>query len=129
MTLRETAQFEAAEMAPPVSETVLEPATADATPPHELARPFGVATTRPEGKESVKATPASATVFAEGLVMVKVSEVTPPDGMLEAPNAFAMVGGATTVRLAVLLVVPGPPSLELTIPVVSLSVPAATPVT
>lgn len=129
MTLTETVQFEAAEMTPPERETELEPATADVVPAQELVRPFGVATTRPEGKVSVKATPVSATGFAEGLVMVNVRDVTPPDAVLEAPKTFAMDGGATTVRDAVLLVVPVPPSVELTAPVVLFCVPANVPVT
>src|SRR5690348_4441878 len=40
-----------------------------------------------------------------------------------------MVGGATTMRVAVLLVVPVPPSVELTAPVVLFTVPAVVPVT
>ena len=60
---------------PPVRETVPEPAVA--VPPQVLIKPFGVATTRFAGKLSVKATPASATVFARGLVIVTVSVLTP----------------------------------------------------
>jgi len=36
-----------------------------------------------------------------GLVMLKVREVEPFNGMLAAPNAFVIVGGVATVRLAV----------------------------
>jgi hypothetical protein len=39
-----------------------EPAVAVAVPPQLLVRPLGVATTRPGGKESVKATPFSVTL-------------------------------------------------------------------
>lgn len=129
VTLRETVQFEAVETEPPESETLPEPAVAVAVPPHELVRPLGVATTRPVGSESVKATPVSPVVFAEGLVMVRVRDVTPLGAMLEAPKDLTIDGGATTVRLAVLLVAPVPPSVEVTVPVVSLCVPAAIPVT
>jgi len=48
--------------------------------------------------------------------------------MLEAPNALLMVGGATTVRTAVLLVLPAPVSVELTAVVVFDLVPADVPV-
>ena len=68
-------------------------------PPHVFASPFGVATTRPAGSGSVKATPLSA-VAALGLVSVNVSVVVPFTAMLAAPNALAIVGGPTTVRLA-----------------------------
>ena len=62
-------------MLPPVREMLVEPATAVAVPPQVLERPFGVETTSPVGSVSVNATPVSATVFAAGLVMVKVSVV------------------------------------------------------
>jgi len=49
--------------------------------------------------------------------------------MLLAPNALLIEGGATTKSVAVLLVVPVPPSVELMAPVVLLLVPAVVPVT
>jgi hypothetical protein len=49
--------------------------------------------------------------------------------MSEGVNALAIEGGATTVRTAVLLVVPMPPSAEVTALVVLLFVPAVVPVT
>src|SRR5712671_1468325 len=45
--------------------------------------------------------------------MVKVSEVEPFSGMLAAPNALIMTGGATTV-IEALEVFPAPPSVEVT---------------
>jgi hypothetical protein len=63
-----------------------------------------------------------------GLVKVKVSEVVSFNGMLAAPNALAIVGGsggAVTVNVAVLLVVPGSLSVEVIGPVVLLNVPRA----
>src|SRR5579862_3026849 len=48
--------------------------------------------------------------------------------MLAAPNAFAIVGDAATVRLAV-AVFPVPPLVELTVPVVLVNWPEAAPVT
>lgn len=72
--------------------------------------------------------PLSPTV-AFGLLMLNVSEVVPLKGMVEAPNALLMVGGATTVTTAVLLVAPAPVSVELTAPVVFDLIPAEIPVT
>src|SRR5579859_3780676 len=105
---------------PPVRLMLVDPATAVAVPPQVLDSPFGVATTSPMGSVSVKATPASATVLAAGLVMVKVSVVVPFNGIDAAPKALAIEGGATTARTAVLLVAPVPPSVEVIAPVVLL---------
>jgi hypothetical protein len=92
-----------------------------------LASPFGVATTRPAGSVSVKPTPVSA-VPAFGLVSVNDCVVVPFTTMLAAPNAVAIVGGATTVRLAE-AVPAGPVSADVTAPVVLFFVPALVPVT
>jgi len=81
---------------PPVRDTVPEPAVAVAVPPQVLVKPLGVATTRFAGKLSVKATPASATVFAAGLVMVTVSVLTPFGWIPPGTNPLTIVGGATT---------------------------------
>src|SRR5260370_39661338 len=80
--------------------TVPDPATAVAAPPQVLVSPFGVATTKPAGRVSVKATPVSGMGLIPGLVMVKVSEVEPFNGIVAAPKALVIVGGATTSRLA-----------------------------
>jgi hypothetical protein len=77
---------------------------------------------------SVNATPVSATVFAAGLVAVKVSVVVPFSGIVVGLNAFAIEGGATTLRLAE-AVPPVPPSVEVTAPVVLFFCPADVPVT
>src|SRR5438046_3025590 len=104
-----------------------EPATAVAVPPQVLLRPFGVATTRPAGKLSVKATPVRATLVF-GFVMLNVSDVVPFNGICAAPNALLIDGGEATVRfaLAVLLV---PPWVEVRLPVVLVARPGAAPVT
>ena len=81
---------------PPVRLTLPLPAVAVVVPPHVLLRPFGAATTSPAGNVSVNATPVSATVFAAGLVIVKVRLVMPFTGIAAAPNALLMLGGATT---------------------------------
>jgi hypothetical protein len=104
------------------------PAVAVTVPPQVLVNPFGVETTSPEGRVSVKATPDSA-VAEFGLAMEKVSEVEPLIGMLEAPNALLIVGGAMTVTVAVLLATPVPPLVEETGPVVLLLTPEVVPVT
>src|SRR6266567_8289587 len=49
--------------------------------------------------------------------------------MVVGLNTFAMDGGASTANTAVLLVVPVPPSVEVTAPVVLLLLPALVPVT
>src|SRR5579862_2679315 len=69
---------------PPVRVTMFDPAVAPAVPAHVFVMPFGVATTIPAGtagNASVNATPVSATVFAAGLVMVKVKVEVPFNGM------------------------------------------------
>src|ERR1700691_438269 len=108
--------------------TDVPPAAAAAVPPHVLVRPLGVATTKPEGKVSVNATPVSGMLFATGLASVNVREVVPFSGMLATPNALAMVGGRATDRLAV-AVAPVPPLVDETVPVVLVCAPEAVPVT
>src|SRR5882724_3678179 len=95
--------------------TVPEPATAVAVPPQVLVNPFGVATTKPAGRLSVKATPVSPMVLMAGLVMVKVKLVEPFSEIVAAPKALVMVGGVATVMLA-LAVFPVPPLVEVTLP-------------
>lgn len=128
VTFKVSVQLEDAAIVALASETLAEAATAVAVPPQELARALGVATTRPEGNASVKATPVKACELADGLVSVNVSEVVPFGAMLEAPNDLAMEGGASTARFAE-AVPPVPPSVEVTAPVVLLFVPADVPVT
>ena len=102
--------------APPVSEMDPEPAAAVTVPPQLLVKPFGVATTRPAGSESLNATPLRASVVF-GLLMLKVSDVELFRRMLAAPKALVIVGGVATVRLAE-AVFPVPPLVEVTLPVV-----------
>src|SRR5712692_9527933 len=96
-------------------------------PPHTLAD--ALATVSPVGSVSVNATPVSATVLAAGLVMVKVSEVVAFSAIALGLKTFAIDGGAATVRTAVLLVTPVPPSVVVIAPVVLLLAPAVVPVT
>jgi len=113
---------------PPDRLTVPEPAVADNVPLHVLLAPFGVATAKPEGRVSVKLTPVS-TRPALGLLMLNVKLVEPLSGIVAAPKALLMVGGLDTLSVAVLLVAPVPPLVELTLPVVLLLVPEVVAVT
>jgi hypothetical protein len=95
-------------------------------PPHTVEVPL--ATVNPAGNVSVNATPARATVLAAGFVMVKVSDVVAFKAIVVGLKALAIDGGATTVRFAV-AVLPVPPLVELTAPVVLVYAPAVPPVT
>ena len=83
--------------------------------PHDPVTFGGVATTTPDGKLSVNATPLSATpVF--GLVMLKLNVLLAFNGMLVGLNDLIMLGGLATVRVAD-AAAPLPPSVELIGPV------------
>jgi len=126
-TLTDTVQLAPAARVPADRLTLPEPPTAVAVPPQALLR-FGVeATTRPAGKLSLKAMPLSASVVF-GLLMLNVSEVVPFSGIVVAPNVLVMLGGEATVRFA-LAVLPVPPFVEVTAPVVFVYWPEAAPVT
>src|SRR5438093_672092 len=80
---------------PPLRLTLDEPAVAVMVPPpHEPVRPFGVATTRPAGSVSVKATPVRG-VPAFGFVSVKVSVVVPFSGTVAPPKTLEIAGAVT----------------------------------
>lgn len=128
VTFNVTAQLPPAAIEPPLSEMLVLPATAVAVPAQLFVNAGVVATTRPEGRLSENAKPDSATVFTAGLVIVNVRLVLAFSAMLETPKASAMTGGATTAMLAEELL-PVPPSVEETLPVVLVEEPAAVPVT
>src|SRR5438270_676872 len=109
---------------PPVRLIEVELAAAVTVPPQVLLTPGVEATWSPFVSVSLKATPFSAVVLLAVLVIVKVTVVVPFTAIAAAPNALEIVGGATTVKTAVLLVAPVPPSVELTAPVVLLLLPA-----
>ena len=89
---------------------------------------FGVAaTTSPAGKLSVNAIPVCEIVVS-GFWMLNVSEVVPFSGIDAAPNSFVIEIGVATLRLA-LAVLPVPPLVEVTLPVVFVYWPEAAPVT
>jgi hypothetical protein len=110
----------------PVSVMVLPPLVVTVPPPQAAKLPL--ATVRPAGRISVKLIPVRVN-DAFGLVIVNDRLVVVPSNTLEAPNAFVIVGAAATVNVAVLLVVPVPPLVELTAPVVLFFTPAVAPVT
>lgn len=95
-------------------------------PPQAVAVPL--VTVNPVGNVSVTATPVSAAVFAAGLVMVKVSAEVALKAIDAGLNAAAIDGGPSTLVLAE-AVPPGPPSVEVTAPVVLFFVPTVVPVT
>jgi hypothetical protein len=115
-TFTETVQLALAANVPAERLMLPEPAVAVAVPPQVLLSAFGVATTNPAGRLSVKAIPVSAKLVF-GLVMVNVREVVPFNGICAAPKALVMDGGVATVKLAV-AVLPVPPFVEVTFPVV-----------
>ena len=115
-------------MLPPVRMMLVPPAVAVGVPLQVFVKPFGVATTNPAGSVSLNATPACVTVLAAGLVMVKVSVLVPFTGIELGLNALAIEGGPTTVSVSV-AVLPAPPSLEVTAPLVLVKAPAVVPVT
>jgi hypothetical protein len=114
---------------PLVKLIVPDPAVAVSVPPQVFVAPAGVATTIPAGRLSVNATPVSTAVFAAGFVMVKVNVEFWFSWTVVGEKLFAMVSGATTIKVALLLVPPGPLSVALTTPVVLTFVPALVPVT
>src|SRR3982751_4360005 len=75
-----------------------EPGDAVAVPPQVEIKPLGLATTKPDGRASVKATPVSAAKLF-GFVMEKLTVVVPPGRNLLGTNALLMDGGAITVRV------------------------------
>jgi hypothetical protein len=95
-------------------------------PPQTVDVPL--ATVNPVGSVSVNATPVSGTVLAGGFVIVKVSVVVVLSAIVVGLKALAIDGGATTIRLAV-AVLPVPPLVELTFPVLLIYAPAVAPVT
>ena len=102
---------------PPARVMVPLPATAVIVPLPQEPVTLGVAaTTTPAGRLSVNATPLRA-LNVLGFVMVKLNVLLLFNAMLMGLNDLVMVGGATTVTLAD-AVLPVPPLVELTAPVV-----------
>ena len=99
-TLREIVHEPPMGIVPPLRESEVLPEVAPVNvPPQVLLNPGVPVTCSPLLSVSLKATPVSTTVLADGLVRVKVREVVPPTGIFVAPNALLIVGGATTVTV------------------------------
>ena len=126
VTFAETAHDAPPARLPPDKTTELELAAAVNVPPQVLLALGDAATASPAGKLSVKPSPLNGVAF--GFTSVNVSVVVPFNGTLVAPNALLIVGTAATVRFA-LAVLPVPPLVEVTAPVVFVNCPAAAPVT
>jgi hypothetical protein len=126
VTVTDKVHDPAAAIDPPAKLTEDDPAVAVPTPLQVFASPLGLETCIPAGNESVKATPVRV-VVEFGLEMLSVKVVVPPAAIEGDPKDLLMEGGATTVRVAVLDVLPGPLSLALTTLVVLFCTPAVIP--
>jgi len=126
VTFTLTAHEVLAAIVPPLKLMVVSPAAGANVPPQVLLAPGTVATCRPAGKGSVTATPLKA--VALGLVMVNVRVDVPPTEVLVGEKPLLILGGATTVRPAD-AVLPVPPLVEVTLPLVLVYDPATAPVT
>src|SRR5260221_14594426 len=93
VTFTDTVQEALAASVPPGKLTVPDPADAEAVPPHELFNAGEAETIRPAGKVSEKGIPLKATGLF-WLLIVKVSEGEPFNGMMAAAKALLIVGGA-----------------------------------
>ena len=112
VTFTENVQFTPAFRFAPVRLIVVDPGTAVIVPASQLpVTTLGLETTKPPVKVSVKLMPVKVPM-AFGFVTVKLKLVVPPTGMVAAPKLFVMLGGPSTVMLAV-PAVPVPPSGEL----------------
>ena len=121
-----TSQLVPTAIDPPVR--LSEPPLAVKVPPQVLLV-FGIAATvMPDGKVSLTATPLSGRTLAAGLVMVSISVEVPFCGMLFGVNDLTMVGGTSAVSVS-LPVLPRPPLVALTTPVVLVKAPPAVAVT
>ena len=114
--------------APEIVNSVLPAAGLNVGDPQFVTDLAGVAATcKPsDSRLSVKPTPVNV-VRISVLVTVKVKVLVSPTRIVFGPKALLMAGGATTIRLAVLEVVPVPPSLEVTTEVVLSLEPWAVP--
>lgn len=113
VTFTENVHDELAANVAPAKLTALVPCVAVIVPPPQLpVSPFGEEINRPVGSVSLKPTPPRVvTVLLFWIVKVKLVE--PFRGMLAAPNALIITGGAFTV-IDALEVLPAPPSVDVT---------------
>jgi len=107
---------------------VLPAAGAKVGAPQLVVVAFGVAaTSKPAGKASVKATPVNA-VPVFGFVIVKVKVEVPPTAIGSGAKFFAIEGALKTARVS-FAVLPVPPLVEDTFPVVLFFTPLVVAVT
>ena len=102
VTVTLTVQVMPASMVPPEKVRLVAPALgANTGDPHPDVSASGVAATCiPAGKLSVKPTPVNATVFEEGLVMVKTRTLVPFTLIEEGVNPLEITGFETEVICA-----------------------------
>lgn len=125
VTLTETVQLAPGASVAVAKLTTDPPGVAEGVPLQVLFRLGVAATTKPAGKVSVKVTPVSVRLLLE-LLSVKVNEVLVPSGIVSAPNAFAITGGAITVRFAeARVLLPAAVEFRVTLLVRTPSVPGA----
>jgi hypothetical protein len=127
MTFTERLHDPPAATDPPLKLTVPLADAAENVPPQVLVATGVPATCKPLGSASLKAAPVTADAF--GLLIVKLSVEVPPTAMLVGANVLLMVAEPVTVSVAVFLVLPVPPWVELIGPVVLFFAPAVVPVT
>lgn len=126
--MTDMAQLEPLAIEPPLRVIEVALAVGAKVPPQVLVAPGVPATTRPLGKLSTTPTPVRAMVLEAGLVIAMVRTELVLTGTLVGAKALVMVGGATTTKVAE-AVVPVPPLVELTVPVVLTLLPAVDGVT
>lgn len=123
-----TLNWQAVMGAPFVRVIVFEPPTAVTVPPHVPDDPFGVATTRPAGKVSVKLTPVRFMPRPAKISNVRV--VFPFTGIAGTPNFFVKLGGLGMITLMLAVAeAPGAFSLDVTVDVILFFTPGVVPVT
>jgi hypothetical protein len=127
VTFTVTTQEPLLAIAPPVRLMVPDPAVAVAVPPQVEVKPLGLATVRPEGSESVKATPVNPTK-PFGLATEKLTALVPPGRIFAGVNALVIMGGDTTRSVAE-AVFPVPTILAATLPETLFCTPADVPLT
>ncbi len=115
-------------LAPPRLTVVL-PGTAVTEPLQVLETPLGEATCKPLGRLSITVIVVSAPGLAAGLVITQVMVVVPPKAIKLEAKLLTICGAVNTFNVAVLEVVPVPPSVEVIAPVVLLLAPAVVPLT
>jgi hypothetical protein len=127
VTAAVTVQVPLDEIEPPERLMVPEPGDAVVVPPQVELKPLGLATTKPGGRASVKATPVSAAKLF-GFAMERLTVVVPPGRNLLGVKALVITGGATTSSVAEAWF-PAPAIAAKTLPEMLFCTPALMPAT